>query len=105
MAGLWRNVDATKEGKYLVMRRDGTVPEWPNFVIGAADPAATAALFAYADESERLGYDPVYVADVRALALEFGEYYLSNEVGDPDAPPHRKDDPATIAKMKFGKGS
>jgi hypothetical protein len=35
--GLWRDDPATPEGKYLVMRRDGTVVEWPNFTIGAKD--------------------------------------------------------------------
>src|ERR1700704_5669978 len=38
--GLWRNQEGTREGKYLVQRRDGSIPEWPYFVIGARDPAA-----------------------------------------------------------------
>lgn len=34
VSGLWRNNPETPEGKYLVKRRDGTVPEWPSFVLG-----------------------------------------------------------------------
>jgi hypothetical protein len=33
--------------KYLVVRRDGTMPQWPSFVLGAQDPASSAALRAY----------------------------------------------------------
>lgn len=29
MAGIWRNNPETREGKYLVQRRDGTIPDWP----------------------------------------------------------------------------
>jgi hypothetical protein len=105
MAGLWRNNPDTKEGKYLVKRRDGTVPRWPWFVLGAADPAAPVALRAYADEAERLGMDPVYVADVRAMASGFEEWWFNNDAGDPDAPRHRVDDPATVAEMRLGRGA
>lgn len=69
-------------------------------VFGAKDPAAPAALLAYAHEAETLGFDPVYVADVRRMAGEFAAYCAMNGRGDPDAPPHRKDDPATLAKMR-----
>lgn len=102
MAGLWRKGDVAPEGKYLVTRRDGTVPEWPNFVLGARDKAAPVALRAYADEAERQQYDPQYVADIRELAAYFEEYAQAEGHGDPDAPPHRKDDPATIEKMRNG---
>jgi hypothetical protein len=105
MARLWRNVEETKEGKYLVTRRDGTIPDWPNFVLGAADPSTPAALRAYADKAEELGKDPAFVADVRALADEFEDWRLRNGEGDPDAPRHRKDDPFTVAKMRHGKGA
>src|SRR4051812_6253348 len=104
MSGLWRNRAETREGKYLVTRRDGTVPAWPNFVFGAADPAAPAGLRAYADEADRLGYDPQFVVDVRDLAEEFEAYCRVNGKGDPDAKPHRKDDPETVAKMRRGRG-
>jgi hypothetical protein len=105
MARVWKNDPSTREGKFLVKRRDGTVPMWPWFVLGARDPAAGAALRAYADEAERLGMDPEYVADVRALASEFEEWLEEAGPGDPDAPRHRKDDPATIAEMRKGRGS
>jgi hypothetical protein len=103
MAGLWRNRSDTPEGKYLVTRRDGSIPEWPWFVIGARDPAAVCALRAYADRAEELGMDPEYIADVRAMADEWAESRLGH--GDPDAPPHRYDDPATIAKMRRGQSA
>lgn len=105
MAGLWRYGDKAPEGKYLVTRRDGTIPEWPYFVIGAKDPAAPASLRAYADEAERLQFDPQYVSDVRRMAAEFEDFRWMQGAGDPDAPPHRKDDPATVARMAGGNGA
>lgn len=105
MARLWKNCTETREGKYLVTRRDGTVPMWPHFVVAASDPAAPAALRAYADAAAGCGFDPDFVADVRALAGEFEDWREENGQGDPDAPPHRNDDPATIAKMNKGRGS
>lgn len=98
--GLWRK--RGMGGKYLVQRRDGTVPEWPGFVIGAKDPAAPAALRAYANEAEKLGFDARYVADMRELADDFDAYRKAHGEGDPTAPPHRKDDPAIIAKIAGG---
>jgi hypothetical protein len=89
----------------LVKRRDGTVVEWPSFVIGARDPAAPAALLAYANAAEGLGMAPGYVADIRTLAHEFEIYRLDNGEGDPDRGRHRKDDPETIAEMKFGRSA
>jgi hypothetical protein len=105
MGGIWRNNPETKEGKYLVKRRDGTVPRWPWFVLGARDAAAPKALLAYADEAERLGMDPAYVRDVRDLAVHFEEWREEAGNGDPDAPRHRKDDPATVAEMAEGEGA
>lgn len=105
MARLWRNNPDTKEGKYLVKRRDGTVPAWPFFVMGAADPAAPAALRAYAVRARELGMDPAYVNDVLALADEFAVYWHEQGSGDPDAPRHRVDDPATVAEMRKGRGA
>lgn len=102
---LWKNDPATAEGKYLVQRRDGTVPKWPHFVMAASDPAVPVALLAYADEAERRGYDPQMVEDVRALAEEFWAWRSANGDGDPDAPRHREDDPAIIELMRRGKGS
>lgn len=100
MSGLWMFGDEAPEGKFLVLRRDGTVPEWPNFVLGARDPAAVPALLAYADEAENLGFDPQYVADVRRLAGRFTDYRTEHGDGDPDAPPHRQDSPDVVAKMR-----
>lgn len=102
ISGLWRNDPKTPEGKYLVKRRDGSVVEWPNFVLGAKDPAAPAALRAYADEAARLGMAPIYVADVRALAEDFERYRSSVGTGDPDRGRHRSDDSATVAEMRRG---
>lgn len=99
MSGLWRK-SGIKGGKYLVQRRDGSIPDWQWFVLGSLDPAAPAALRAYAEAAEKLRMDPQYVADVRALADEFEADQEANGPGDPDSPPHRKDDPATVAKME-----
>lgn len=99
--GLWR-MSGIPVGKYLVQRRDGTVPEWPYFVLGARDEAAEVALRAYADAAERLGLDAKYVADVRELADDFMNYRLDEGAGDPDARPHRQDDPAVVLRMKLG---
>lgn len=100
MARLWRNIRETREGKYLVQRRDGTIPQWPWFVLGASDPAAPAALRAYADVAETHDMDPQYVADIRQLADDFEVWREDWGSGDPDAPRHRKDDPTIIAKMR-----
>ena len=53
--GLWRNNPETPEGKYLVKRRDGTIPEWPYFVMGAADGASPDALREYAKQDTQWG--------------------------------------------------
>lgn len=105
MARLWKKNPDTPGGKYLVQRRDGTVPRWPFFVIAASDPAAPAAITAYADAAERLGMDPEYVADLRNLSIEFEAWRADNGAGDPDAPRHREDDPDVVAKMIEGRGS
>lgn len=99
--GLWR-YRGVRGGKYLVLRRDGTRPKWPHFVIGAADPCAPEALRAYASEAARRGLDANYVADVRRLAQEFEVCRELNGSGDPDAGRHRVDDPATVARMCEG---
>jgi len=105
MHGLWRDDPATPEGKYLVKRRDGSVVEWPSFTLGARDPAAPAALRAYASAAERFGMTPGYAASVRKLADEFEAYRAAQGHGDPDRGRHRQDDPATIAEMKKGKSA
>jgi hypothetical protein len=105
LAGLWRKNPDTPEGKYLVKRRDGTIPEWPSFVLGAKDPAAPTALRAYADAAEKLGMNAEYVSDVRALAGEFDRYRAYSGHGDPDRGRHRVDDPETIKEMRNGRSS
>ena len=89
----------------MVKRRDGTIPKWPNFVLGAKDPAAPDALRAYADAAQMLGMNQQYVADIRRLALEFEQYRIDHGEGDPDKGRHRQDDPATIAEMKQGRSA
>lgn len=105
MPGLWRNNDNACEGKYLVQRRDGTVPEWPFFVIAATDPAAPAALHAYADAASMYGMDYEYSRDIHELAAEFVRWRREHGAGDPDAPPHRIDNPEIIAKMREGRAA
>jgi hypothetical protein len=105
MARLWRNIHGTLEGKYLVQRRDGTIPQWPYFVLGAADPAAPRAIIEYAKKCRGLGMDEQYVNDLLDLAIEFDKWRLQNGTGDPDASKHRKDDPEIIEKMRTAQGS
>jgi hypothetical protein len=105
MAGLWRKNPDTPGGKFLVLRRDGTVPEWPWFVVGAADPVAPWALAAYALVAWVMGYDRAYCRDVWNLARVFRVWRRANKTGDPDAPPHRRDDPVTVARMVGTGGS
>lgn len=89
--------------KYLVVRRDGTVPDFPYLVIGARDPIAPAALRAYADEAERLGIgDREWWDDIRGQAGDFERYRREHGDGDPEAPRHREDDPGIVAKFKAG---
>lgn len=99
--GLWRK-NGIEGGKYLVLRRDGSVLEHPHFVLVARDPAAPRALMAYARQAELLGFDPTYVRNLRDLAPTWHEYREAHGAGDPDAKPHRKDDPDTVAKMARG---
>lgn len=88
--------------KFLVVRRDGTVPDWPYLVMGARDPAVPTALRAYADAAEGLDMDAEYVNEVRRLAASFEEYRATYGQGDPDAPPHRPDDPDVISRIRAG---
>jgi hypothetical protein len=83
-----------------VVRRDGTVPHWPHFVLGARDPATPIALRAYANACLELGYDEAYVDSLRDLAEDFECYRAEQGDGDPDAPPHRRDDPDVIEAMR-----
>jgi hypothetical protein len=103
--GLWRDNPDTPEGKYLVKRRDGTIPDWPSFTLGARDPCASHALRAYADKAIELNLDMAYVAAVMRLADEWEAYRAEHGAGDPDRGRHREDDPTTVAEMKLGKSA
>jgi len=98
---LWRNAkDVIKNGcKYLVLRRDNTVPEVEWFVLLAKDPAAPDSLRAYADKAEKLNMDPAYVQDIRDMADDWDIVREKLGPGDPDAGPHRTDDPAVVDRM------
>lgn len=100
---IWAKTDGdVSEGKYLVVRRDGTIPEWPHFVLGGFDPCAEAALRAYANAAEREGYYPDYVSSIRELAADFRALAgteRARRIADPDAGPHRTDDPDIVALM------
>jgi hypothetical protein len=102
---LWRDNPATPEGKYLVKRRDGSVVEWPSFVLGARDPAAPAALRAYADAAHDRGMPAGFVAGVRRLAAQFEAYRDEHGSGDPQCGKHRVDDPAIVDEMRKGKSA
>lgn len=97
---IWAKTKEFCEGKFLVVRRDGTVPHWPHFVLGARDPAAASALRGYADVAAALNFEPDYVASIRELSLDFDRYRAAHGNGDPESPPHRKDDPKVIAAMR-----
>lgn len=97
---IWQHSTTHPEGKFLVVRRDGTLPAWPHFVLGARDPAAPCALYAYAACAETLGMDQEYVTSIRALAGEFTDYRKASGNGDPDAQPHRVDDALIIEAMR-----
>lgn len=101
MAKIWAKDPNGKapEGKYLVLRRDASVLE-KHFVLGARDPYAVQALISYANAAELGQCDPAYVASIRELAKDFVAYRLQEGNGDPDAGPHRKDDPDVIAVMR-----
>lgn len=105
LKGLFRDNPETPEGKYLVKRRDGTVVEWPSFVLGARDPDAADTLRDYANRKEARGCDPEWIASIRRFADEYDNYRQQHGDGDPEMGPHRKDDPATIEEMKKGKSA
>jgi hypothetical protein len=106
LTGLFRDNPGTPEGKYLVRRRDGTVPVWPSFVLGGADPHAAVALRAYADScAGDPAIHPDFVAAVRRWADEYDRYRAEHGAGDPGMGPHRRDDPATVAAMRGGRSA
>lgn len=82
--------------KFLVQRRDATVPEWPWLVMGAAAPHA---LRAYAEAAETYGMDLEHCHQVRLLAQRFEDWRRENYTGDPDGKPHREDDPVIVGRI------
>jgi hypothetical protein len=114
LTGLFRDQPETPEGKYLVKRRDGTVPPWPSFVLGGSDPFAEIALRAYAAAVETHilevgeeaalaeGLTHEWAASVRRFAERFRLWREEHGPGDPGMGRHRKDDPATVAEMRKG---
>lgn len=103
--GLYHENPATPEGKYLVMRRDGTVPKWPSFVLGAGDPAADWTLWFYGWVAWWYRMAKGYRQGVARRAKKFRDWRLQNGNGDPDAGRHREDNPWVIAKMREGQSS
>lgn len=99
---IWAKTDEFSEGKFLVVRRDGTIPAWPHFVLGARDPAVPATLRAYAQEARRLGFENAYCDSVEELADDFEAYRSLYGNGDPESGPHRIDDPKIIDLMRNG---
>lgn len=97
---IWRKTEEYSEGKFLIIRRDGSVPHWPHFVLGARDPASAIALRAYADACAEQGSETDYIQSVRDLADDFDAYRAHEGDGDREAGPHRKDDPAVIEVMR-----
>jgi hypothetical protein len=103
LKGLFRDNPETPEGKYLVKRRDGTVVEWPSFVLGARDPHAAVALRAYAASiATDPDCDPVFHRRLLEFANEFDAYRAAHGNGDPTKGRHRKDDPAILKEMAKG---
>jgi hypothetical protein len=99
LVAIWRSW-GDKLGKFLVVRRDGSVPKWPPFVLGARDPAAPYALRAYAAKCRALKWDEEYIASVLEEANAFEAYAAKEGAGDPPASPHRTDDPAVLEAMR-----
>ncbi len=99
---LWAKTKEFFEGKYLVVRRDGTIPHWPHFVIGGDDPCGPSALRSYANAAEERGYDPDFVSSIYDMANEWEERHQTVGTGkaDPDAAPHRQDDAIVIRMMR-----
>lgn len=84
MAGIWQ--------KFLVFRRDGSVPEWPYLVLGGRDPDVSETVRFLSYIAGLRGRDPVYVDGLRELADRMDLYRAEHGDGDPDAPAHREDD-------------
>lgn len=99
---LWAKTKEFFEGKYLVVRRDGTIPPWPHFVLGGDDPCGPDTLRAYVDSASQRGFDPDFVESIYELANDWEHKHRTkgNGVADPDAAPHRKDNQAVLSLMR-----
>lgn len=74
------------EGKYLVIRRDGSIPSWPCFVLGGRDPYVPAALEAYAKAVRDTGGNEEYAQLVEQRATDFRLYAQSVGYSRPEEP-------------------
>jgi hypothetical protein len=98
--GLWRYEANFRGGKYIVLRRDGTVFSEPNFVLGPRDPASPGTMRFYAAECISLGTgNPLYINDCLRLAKDMEEIRKRDGDGDAGKGPHRLDHPKVIAQM------
>lgn len=107
---VWALTDGpVREGKYLVVRRDGSIPHWPHFVVAGIDPCAAAALRAYANEAKRIDLNTDFWQSIFILADQYEQLamrarsdtaVLGTKGSDPDKGPHRIDNPAVIEMMR-----
>lgn len=103
LTGLVRDNPKTPEGKYLVKRRDGSVPEWPSFVLGGADPMSPATLRFYAVYGFLRGHFTWgFVKAAWRWAATMKWWRRNHWTGDPGRGIHRQDDPVTVAEMRKG---
>lgn len=83
--GLW-------QGKYLLVRRDGTSPHWNNlaFVLGPRDPHAQVAVIAYVESMMKdPKHDKAYCEALLRLAESYDDYQSEHGLGEPAAHPWR----------------
>lgn len=86
------------EAKYLVVRKDGTVPAWGSFVLSYDDPATPVALRAYAQALDMIGGDPALGRDIMELVERLQDR-------PPTAPtPEREPGPDVPAIVRLMKG-
>lgn len=85
--------------KFLVLRRDGTVPLWPWMVLGGRDPLAIVAAEAYlAALLQEEQADQAYVDYIREMVDTLKSYPKG---GDHD---FGLDDPSIVQVMRDGRG-
>lgn len=98
--GLWMFDKEITGGKYIVLRRDGTVFGEPNFVLGPRDPAAPDTMRYYAQlcKVHNVG-NPQYRMDCVRLADAMDAERERLGAGDAGKGPHRLDHPKVVAQM------